>query len=150
MNHIVLRLPARGVEKTNCITSRENPTGSHRKLASQKKKEKSYIDVFTVGWYGFKRVQKGRALMQSQLVTMMISSILGSLFLLKVSTEFGNRTQVNIGTTRDAKGSLYVHQRREEWTDEENIAPRHCPCLTTIKRRVASLSFSSSTSPILV
>ena len=59
--------------------------------------------------------------MPSQLVTMMISSIPGSLFLLKVSTKFENRIQVVIGTRSEAKGRQYIHPKREEWTNRKTL-----------------------------
>jgi hypothetical protein len=51
----------------------------------------------------------------------MILGILGSLFLLKKSTEFEKRIQVAIGTTLETKGRLSVPQRGEGWTDRWTI-----------------------------
>ena len=59
--------------------------------------------------------------MPSQLDTMMIFSIPGSLFLLKVSTKFENRIQVVIGTRSEAKGRPYIHPKREEWTNGKTL-----------------------------
>jgi len=47
--------------------------------------------------------------MQSQLFIMMIFSILGSLFLQKVSARFGDGIQVVVGTMREVKGRLSIH-----------------------------------------
>jgi len=59
--------------------------------------------------------------MPSQLDTMMIFSIPGSLFLLKVSTKFEKKIQVVIGARSEAKGRLYIHPKREEWTNGKTL-----------------------------
>jgi len=73
--------------------------------------------------------------MPSQLVTMMISSIPGSLFLLKVSTRFENRIQFVIGTRSKAKGRLYIHPKREEWTNGKTLVTNSDKSLTRMGRR---------------
>ncbi|MGA2517070.1 MAG: hypothetical protein ABSG44_11035 [Thermodesulfobacteriota bacterium] len=78
---------------------------------------KSYTGVLVAGWYGFKKDRRGQVSTQGQLVIMMIPSIPGSLFLQEIRTEFEKRIQVVIGTTLDAKGTLSIPQRGEEWTD---------------------------------
>jgi hypothetical protein len=68
MNPIVLLVPCTGGHKNKLFHIKGKPNWLPPEVWIKKKRRKLYTDVVTLGWYGSKKNQRNRVLMQGHLV----------------------------------------------------------------------------------